>query len=254
MYSKTTCPRADPELVWQDMAFDENDKENLDPQLQQDALDSKAPVDHGAVEGGRIKATVPFWAKLLIMCVVVFLGAIGYLRSSHQHAQNTADIQDGPSDVPDAAKRKNVPDILLTASAGPNKHLSDFKGKVVLLSFWASWCTPCLIELPSFIDLYQKLSDKGLVILPINVDESEQAATFVGDFWKTKFPFPTFFDPSHEGARVFQVDALPSNFVLDKKGRLVAQGYGANDWSSDASVHFIEQLLKEQVSTTPEQK
>jgi thiol-disulfide isomerase/thioredoxin len=201
----------------------------------------------GSVEGEKFKrASIPFWGKIIIMSILVFLAALGYLRTHHEHAENVADIQEGPSDVPDQSKRKPVPDILMTASVGPNKRLSDFKGKVVLLSFWASWCTPCLIELPTFIDLYQKLSDKGLVIIPLNVDESDQAADFVGDFWKTKkFPFPTFFDPSHEGSNYFKVDALPSNFVLDKKGLLVAQGYGANDWASDASVRFIESLLKE---------
>src|SRR5258708_1899702 len=145
--------------------------------------DSKAspPPARGSVEGGKLKRpSIPLWGKVIIMSILVFLGTIGYLRS-HQHAENVTDIQEGPSDVPDKAKRKHVPDILLTSSGGPNKHLSDFRGKVVLLSFWASWCTPCLIELPSFIDLYQKLSDKGLVILPLNVDESDQAATFVSD-------------------------------------------------------------------------
>src|SRR6185369_16384687 len=112
--------------------------------------------------------------------------SIGYFRSNHQHAENVADIQDEPSDVPAPDKRKVVPDLLLVAGAGTSKHLSDFKGKVVLLSFWASWCTPCLVELPTFIDLYDKLSAKGLVVVPVNVDETDQAANFVQDFWKTK--------------------------------------------------------------------
>lgn len=220
--------------------------EEIPPNELAEAKESPPPP-HSAVEGGKLKGpSIPLWGKVVLMALLVFFASIGYLRSTHQHAENTADIQDGPSDVPPQEKRKPVPDILLTSSGGPNKHLSDFKGKVVLLSFWASWCTPCLIELPSFIDLYQKLSDKGLVILPLNVDESDQAANFVGDFWKTKkFPFATFFDPSHQGANAFQVDALPSNFVLDKKGLLVAQGYGANDWSSETSQRFIEALLKE---------
>ncbi len=193
------------------------------------------------------RPSVPLWGKVIIMSILVFLIALGYLRTHNEHAEKTSNIQDGPTDVPDKAKRKAVPDILMTAMRGPNKRLSDFKGKVVLLSFWATWCTPCLIELPTFIDLYQKLSDKGLVIIPLNVDENAQtAAAFVNDFWKAKkFPFPTFFDPTHEGASSFRVDALPSNFVLDKNGLLVAQGYGANDWGSDASIQFIEELLKE---------
>lgn len=220
-YSKTTCPPTRGTLVCGLMEEKKQEKK-------------------------RLKVVVPLWGKVLIMCTLVFLASIGYLRSSHQHAENVPDIQGGPSDVPPPEKRKAMPDILLTADAGPNKHLSDFKGKVVLLSFWASWCTPCLIELPTFIDLHEKLSSKGLVIVPVNVDEPDSAANFVKDFWKTKkFPFVTFYDPNHKASEVFQIDSLPSNFVLDKNGRLVAQGYGANDWSSDTSVQFIEQLLNE---------
>jgi len=230
-YSITTCPEAKPKLLW--FFMDETKEE-------------QKPKDSGDSAETARRPPLPLWAKVLMMSVLVFLVAIGYLRSTHQHAENVADIQEGPSDVPAADKRKPVPDIVLTAGPGSNKKLSDFKGHVVLLSFWASWCTPCLIELPTFIDLHDKLSAKGLVIVPVNVDESDQAAQFVGDFWKTKkFPFPTFYDPNHQGADSFHVDSLPSNFVLDKSGKLVAQGYGANDWSSETSVKFIEQLLNE---------
>jgi thiol-disulfide isomerase/thioredoxin len=231
----------------------DEDFDNKDPDLDSPAPGTKPAAETPGVSKA-VRVPLPLWSKVLIMCVVVFLASIGYLRSNHQHAENVADIQEGPSDVPSTDKRKPVPDILLTAGPGENKKLSDFKGKVVLLSFWASWCTPCLIELPTFIDLHEKLSAKGLVIVPVNVDENDQAAQFVGDFWKTKkFPFPTFYDPTHKGAESFQVDSLPSNFVLDKLGRLVAQGYGANDWSSDASVHFIEQLLNESETKAPSQ-
>ncbi len=243
-YSKTTCPRFEAKIVFLDMVpADFEDKED-----SEDAKES-APAPHGSVEGGKLGSSkIPLWGKILTSSILVFLVSIGYFKSLHQHAENAKDIQESPSDVPDSGKRKVVPDLLFTGSSGGggDKHLSDFKGKVVLVSFWASWCAPCLIELPSFIELHQKLGDKGLVIVPVNVDEDANAGTFINDFWKTKkFPFPTFFDPSHKGAEFFQVDALPSNFVIDKKGRLVAQGYGANDWSDDKSVSFIQQLLTE---------
>ncbi|MDZ4676702.1 MAG: TlpA disulfide reductase family protein [Oligoflexia bacterium] len=205
---------------------------------------SEGPVGDSNRPQKRIN--IPFWGKVLIMCAIVFFASIGYLRSSHYHDENIADIQDGPTDVPAPEKRKVVPDILMVASPGNTKRLSDFKGKVVLLSFWASWCTPCLIELPTFIDLHEKLASKGLVIIPLNVDEPDTASKFVPDFWKArKFPFATFYDPTHSESEKFNIESLPSNFVLDKQGRLVAQGYGANDWGSEASVKFIEQLLTE---------
>ena len=226
-------------------AMGESDSEN-DKSEGGEVKEAPLP-SHSSVEGGKTNSVkVPFWGKVLIMTVVVFLGAIGYLRSHHQHAENAVDVQEGPSDVPEVGKRKPLPDIVLTSSSGSTKKLSDFRGKVVLLSFWATWCTPCLIELPTFIDLHDKLHEKGLEIVPVNVDEADKATTFVGDFWKTKkFPFPTFFDPTKKATDALKIDSLPSNFVIDKQGRLVAQGYGANDWSADTAVNFIDQLLKE---------
>ncbi len=193
---------------------------------------------------------IPLWGKIFIMSLFVFLGSIGYLRTLHtnENAQLAKDIQapTESSDVPVAEKRKDVPNIDLVPLTGAVQKLAQYKGKVVLLSFWASWCTPCLVELPTFIDLHEKLAVKGLVIIAVNVDDKDAASEFVPSFWKTKkFPFQTFYDAPKQAADAFKIDTLPSNFVIDKKGKLVATGYGANDWASDASVHFIEQLLSE---------
>ncbi len=192
----------------------------------------------------------PFWAKILAMCGFVFLASIGYLRGLHNHedapiATDIQDIQD-PSDGTKIEKRKAAPNIKLQLPGGVAKQLYDFKGKVVLLSFWASWCTPCLIELPTFIEINEKLSTKGFVVVPINVDDKESAEQVVPDFWKKKrFPFVTFFDFDKKAAETFNVDTLPSNFVIDKASRIAATGYGANDWASESSIQFIEQLLLE---------
>ncbi len=239
-YSKTTCPRSRSELVLVPM------EDESKPSQSEHLADLKSALDEKPPEK---KINFPFWAKILIMCLLVFFASIGYLRSLHNHdnRENEGDIQEMSStDVPSPEKRKAIPNISLMSKLGPAKKLDQFKGKVVLLSFWASWCTPCLVELPTFIDLHEKLSSKGLVIIPVNVDEPEPAAQFVPGFWKAKkFPFETFYDPNHKSADEFKIDTLPSNFVIDKQGRLVATGFGANDWASDASVKFIEQLLTE---------
>ena len=251
-YSKTACPEADLRISSKPM----NDELDSNSGTDSDSRSGANSESGGrAPKSERPKRTLglPLWGKVLVMSLLVFLGSLSYLRSHIQSKENAQDIQAEPSDVPSADKRKDVPDIALFESLkGPSKKLSQYKGHVVLLSFWASWCTPCLVELPSFIDLHEKLAAKGLVIIPVNVDEANAeaeagtGANFVNDFWKTKkFPFPTFFDPQHKSSEVFKVDSLPSNFVLDKKGKLVAQGYGANDWASEPSVKFIEQLLRE---------
>lgn len=224
-YSKTTCPLLVRKLM---CLFMEQNPNN--PQAEQ----------------AKPKRVIPIWLKLILMCAAVFLASIGYFRSLHQDNENVAQIQEGASDLPPNEKRKSVPDISLIVEKGQNKKLSDYKGKVVLLSFWASWCTPCLVELPTFIEIHEKLSSKGLVILPVNVDDPATASQFVPNFWKARnFPFETFYDPEQKGSTAFNVDSLPSNFVLDRKGNLVAQGFGANDWSNDTSMNLIRELLTE---------
>src|SRR5438045_2382521 len=108
-YSKTTCPRGNPGLPLHIMKL----QTPLPPSGPSD------PTDSGRESQFR-RPMLPLWAKVVIMCVVVFFASIGYLRSNFQHAENVADIQDGPSDVPAPDKRKPVPDILLTADAGSN--------------------------------------------------------------------------------------------------------------------------------------
>jgi len=193
----------------------------------------------------------PMWLKLLAVVAVVFLATMGVFRSSSQNEQVVQDSQ-GSSDVPDQKYRKPAPALTFKDKAGKTLSIGDFKGKVVLLSFWASWCTPCIVELPSFIDIYNKFHAKGLEIIPVNVDEpGEESAGMIDEFWKTKkFPFMSYFDRDKTAAEAMKVENLPTNLLIDRQGRIVAQSTGSNDWSSEQAVEFIDQLLSEQSSTS----
>jgi hypothetical protein len=102
------------------------------------------------------------------------------------------------------------------------------------------------------MELHNKLHDKGLEIIPINVDEPDVAKEFVPHFWETKkFPFENFYDLDKKAQTAYEIDGLPSNFVIDRKGRLVAKGFGANDWGDENSMGFMELLLNEPESEIP---
>ena len=185
------------------------------------------------------------WAKLGLTALVVALATIGYWRSSLQHADILGENQAG-SDGSESL-RKPMPEIIYSNEQGKVFKLADLKGKVVLLSFWASWCTPCIVELPSFIELHEKFHKEGLEILALNVDDlSDETKQSIRDFWKAKsFPFETYFDPQKAAADRMRVENLPTNLLIDRKGRLVAQGTGASDWTSDQVQDSIRQLLAE---------
>lgn len=224
----------------------DNDPKNIPDDLEFDRPEEPQPSSSS--EPKRFK--IPLGVKLVLIGFIAFLGAMGYLRTVYQpHDESVAHFHEQPDELPPVEKRKQAPDITLVAGAGKTRQLSDFRGKVVLLSFWASWCTPCLVELPTFIDLYESLGDQGLVILPLNVDEPDVAANFVTNFWKKRsFPFPTYYDPDKKASDAFELNNLPSNYVIDKSGKTVAMGFGANDWSNDESKAIIKALLAEKIN------
>lgn len=154
------------------------------------------------------------------------------------------DAKDTLSDDP--SQRQSMPDFILTDANGDTKKFSSYKNKVVILSFWASWCTPCLVELPVFSTLKKKYETQGFEVITVNVDEGDEGKAFSQDFWtKSQFNFPKYFDTTKELAQQFDVEMLPSNFVFDRQGRMVFSSFGSNDWLSDQSIESLEALLNE---------
>ncbi len=186
------------------------------------------------------------WAKIALLIALVALSSIGYMKSGYLPK---SDVGSGPgfdSEVAALEKRQSVPDVSLIEADGKAHHLSEYKGSVVILSFWASWCTPCLVELPTFSEVEKKYRDRGLKVLTVNVDDGNEGKAFAQDFWtKKQFDFPRFFDTSKELSQKFAVEILPANFVLDRQGRLAFSAMGANDWSNSQTSDLIDGLLQE---------
>ncbi len=134
-------------------------------------------------------------------------------------------------------------DFTLPDLAGRPVRLSDCRGKVVLLNFWASWCPPCRSEMPSMQKLNGLLKNKKFVILAAAQDQDPKKAT---DFVKTnKYTFPVLLDPKNQAARLYGVTAYPTTFLIDKKGRIRAREVGASDWAAKAVVSQIVKLAEE---------
>lgn len=103
--------------------------------------------------------------------------------------------------------------------------LEDFKGKGVVLNFWATWCGPCREEMPLFEEIWNKYKDKGVVFLGIDVmDDKDNATEFLETIGIT---YPNLYDPSGMVSTKYKVIALPATFFIDKEGNIVAKNYGA---------------------------
>lgn len=186
----------------------------------------------------------PVWGKIALLIVAISLVVIGYIKSGTLQTADQSDPEQESARTLES--RQTVPDLTLVDADGKSHKLSEFKGQVVLVTFWAQWCAPCLVELPTFSGLYEKYEKKGFKVLAVNVDEGSVGKDFARDLWKQKnFKYLSFFDETKAAAEEFGVEVLPANFVLDRKGLLAFSGFGANDWSTPDTAEMIESLLAE---------
>ncbi len=125
--------------------------------------------------------------------------------------------------------------------------LSDYRGKVVMVNFWATWCPPCRRELPSMDALYQDFKDKSFTILAINQWESpDHVFAYMGQL--EVFPgFPILFDRDSAVSQTFGVKGLPTTVLIDKRGRVVYRAVGGRDFNHPEVRTIIRKLLAAEV-------
>jgi len=137
---------------------------------------------------------------------------------------------------------RTAPDFPLTLNGKP-AHLSDLRGKVVLLNFWASWCQPCVEEAPSLNMLQTRIAPLGGTILGVNVginDDEGAYEKFLSDY---KILFPTYRDDTEKLAASWGTTAFPETYVIDRKGRLDRKIVGPQDWTSPDMMTYLDSLL-----------
>jgi peroxiredoxin len=117
-------------------------------------------------------------------------------------------------------ERRAQINFTLTDLQGTAWNLKDLKGKVVLVNFWATWCPPCLKEIPDLQTLYERFKGEGLVILAISDEDAGKVQPFVA---KHKMTYPVFVDPKRNVIGLFGIDGIPKSFVYDRSGNLVAE-------------------------------
>jgi len=138
-----------------------------------------------------------------------------------------------------------APDFTIQTLDGESVSLSDYQGKVVLLNLWATWCPPCREEMPSMQDLYEDLTNEGFTILAVAApnpprETLEKIETHIAD---NNFTFPVLIDSEYKANKIYGTGSIPTSWVIDTEGNLVARLVGATDWSGDPIVSAFKELL-----------
>jgi peroxiredoxin len=140
------------------------------------------------------------------------------------------------------ARLKLADDFAVPTPGGETFRLGDQRGKVVMVNFWATWCPPCLEEMPAMERLYRKHKDAGFTLVAISVDaDPRKVKPFVSEH---KLTMPIGVDAKMDLANTYGVRALPSSFVVARDGNLAALAIGPRHWDNDAAHSLVEGMLR----------
>jgi peroxiredoxin len=134
-----------------------------------------------------------------------------------------------------------APALVLKDIAGRSHDLAQYRGNVVLVNFWATWCEPCRLEMASIQTLKERLAGKSFVVLAVNVDEPEaRVRNFVA---QTRLALSVLVDTNKTVTRAWGVRVLPATYIIGPDGRMRYRLLGDMDWNNDTTMGLISQLI-----------
>lgn len=200
------------------------------PNLNDSAVDSNSPNSQG--EGG-VPQNTKSNSKLPVILGVMVISALAFGLVWMQGAKYTPVLVG-----------KAAPDFELKDINGNTVELSDYKGQVVFLNFWATWCKPCQEEMPSMERLHQDLEGKfsdRFVMLAVSIDKSaDDIPAFMA---KYKLTFPVLHDRWGKVDRIYKIMGVPETYIIDQAGNLVEKVIGPRDWDVPGNIESVMNLL-----------
>lgn len=143
-----------------------------------------------------------------------------------------------------AAEMQNqkAPDFTLENMQGKKVSLSDLKGKIVIVNFWATWCPPCIEEMPSMEKLYQKFKGEDFELLAVNAEDNGKELV-EGFLKKNNFSFPILLDEDAKVQQLFNIFRLPETVIINRNGEIVTKVLGGRDWMDKEIVRVLDFMI-----------
>jgi len=149
------------------------------------------------------------------------------------------------------SSKPNAPEFMLHDMDENIKELDDYKGKPIIVNFWATWCPPCRAELPSMNRAWKKVKDEGIEMLAINIGEdAETIAAFIKEY---PIDFTVLLDESSEELSNWHIRGLPTTYVVDPEGQVVYRAVGGREWDNKKILDQVR-ALKTKLNTTKDNK
>ena len=138
---------------------------------------------------------------------------------------------------------QQAPDFALKSSTGENLRLSEYRGDVVMINFWATWCGPCRQEMPLLDELYTRYQRVGFNLLGVNIDDDSRRAMQMVD--ELGVSFPVLFDARKEVSKLYDVDAMPVTVLVDREGNVRHVHHGYKPGYEEKYLDEVRSLLRE---------
>lgn len=137
-----------------------------------------------------------------------------------------------------------APDFALKSAAGPNMRLSEHRGEVVMINFWATWCGPCRAEMPALEEIFSRYQRAGFTLLGVNIDEDTPRALRLAE--ELGVTFPLLLDNEQEVSRLYDVQAMPMTVLVDRQGQVRSVHYGYRAGMEQRYLDEVRALLREE--------
>lgn len=183
----------------------------------------------------------PFITALIIIGLLQVTGLFGEVAALTQQAALSSGLMN--ASVP--GKDKNLQDFdfgfTMKDSLGNRFNAEQFKGKVIFLNLWATWCGPCRAEMPAIHKLYNKVNDDRIAFIMLSIDKDQAAQKVKSYVRKNNYTFPVYM-PSGYLTEQLNVPSIPTTFVISKDGKIVMKEVGTKNYNTDKFRNFLNEL------------